>query len=957
MEIAKLQVGLDARAAKAEAKELKQELQGVGDEAERTEQRSFKAMNGLATTARIQAKSSVADLRKEMEAAEKETIAWASATARQQVAQGNLAGAVNTLSFALSGARNQTVQLINAQTQLLTLQNQLARSQATNTGGAGGSGGGITPAAASSAAGAYSNLYSQIMQTLVAYLSLRQAMRGGDELIRTRILYENLDLSLKAITGSSNSAAQEIVFLRNETDRLGLNFEKTIPEFTKIVAAFSQSGIGMRESEKIFTDISVATRALGLSTATTNRVLYDMQEMASLGTVQMRQLRQMIMQVPGGLEVAARAAGVTSQEFHELLHNGLIPAKEFLPLFAEELRRTFGSEMESAANSTESQVNRVSNAWSRLKKEIAESLPIPQTISLFGAGIGSVADFMEARRALSGAWTPQDQRTRMMQLFPNATPPTLPPSGNTPAERDARLNWDGNREYLRMRGENYSASRFYEDHPDLKDRLDKDAAAWESAHQMMPGASPTSTSSSGSTATSWTEHEKDNWQKLIELQDKFFADSESGTEKQLADIDRAYEKSKSQLDDIFSKPPFRVFHPGKGYDSSGADAFVDMYGDPYADLKTSRDAKRSGVIEANADKTAAKDAEELNRQYRESIKLLNQIEVESAPDKRTASIARENQLYQEQNAQLVALYENNMISSEAFDAAEAAHLNRLKLIDEQYSKTFVGEATLIELARKRIELEKQMLALRESDSGSDEQAKKIQDQLRSVDRQVNLKLATGDASPAESFVYGWEQAANKFGTLSHRIANTAEGLANSISENVTKGLMDWIDGTKSAEQAFADMARAIVKSLVQIMIQQLIVKSLMTAGSALGLGGSGGSQDARSPTTTGTDHSGGVVGFPTHTTSVSERVFYGARRFHTGGVVGDEVPIIARKGEGVFTAEQMKALGENGKRGAQKVEIINVVDPRMIDEHISANPQAVLNVIHRNRSTLKKMLA
>ena len=45
---------------------------------------------------------------------------------------------------------------------------------------------------------------------------------------------------------------------------------------------------------------------------------------------------------------------------------------------------------------------------------------------------------------------------------------------------------------------------------------------------------------------------------------------------------------------------------------------------------------------------------------------------------------------------------------------------------------------------------------------------------------------------------------------------------------------------------------------------------------------------------------------------VHPSVFSGAHRFHTGGIAGDEVPIIARKGEGVFTPGQMAALGGGG---------------------------------------------
>jgi hypothetical protein len=52
-------------------------------------------------------------------------------------------------------------------------------------------------------------------------------------------------------------------------------------------------------------------------------------------------------------------------------------------------------------------------------------------------------------------------------------------------------------------------------------------------------------------------------------------------------------------------------------------------------------------------------------------------------------------------------------------------------------------------------------------------------------------------------------------------------------------------------------------------------------------------------------------------------MFQGARRRHTGGMV-DEVPIIAKKGEGIFTAGQMAALAPVGAGGGGGEITVNV---------------------------------
>ena len=68
------------------------------------------------------------------------------------------------------------------------------------------------------------------------------------------------------------------------------------------------------------------------------------------------------------------------------------------------------------------------------------------------------------------------------------------------------------------------------------------------------------------------------------------------------------------------------------------------------------------------------------------------------------------------------------------------------------------------------------------------------------------------------------------------------------------------------------------------------------------------------PTASLTFHTGGIVGndnVPGRT--VPAALYANAPRFHEGGFIGPgEVPAILRKGEGVFTEQQMAALGPAG---------------------------------------------
>jgi hypothetical protein len=162
-----------------------------------------------------------------------------------------------------------------------------------------------------------------------------------------------------------------------------------------------------------------------------------------------------------------------------------------------------------------------------------------------------------------------------------------------------------------------------------------------------------------------------------------------------------------------------------------------------------------------------------------------------------------------------------------------------------------------------------------------------------------------------------------------RTNNAFKEISSALETNLVSGLTDIVSGTKTAKQGFEDMASSIVKALEQMVVKILIVEPLMrslqssiSGTGILGLLGSGSSiasagaiAGAVGPTSVGGAalvglHGGGIVGAEaTFSRYVHPAYFENAPRFHSGGIAGDEVPIIARKGEGVFTPGQMAAMG------------------------------------------------
>jgi hypothetical protein len=207
-----------------------------------------------------------------------------------------------------------------------------------------------------------------------------------------------------------------------------------------------------------------------------------------------------------------------------------------------------------------------------------------------------------------------------------------------------------------------------------------------------------------------------------------------------------------------------------------------------------------------------------------------------------------------------------------------------------------------------------------------------------IDKKRELRDATATLTAEE------ERQADAMGRAKYAMdtqSTALEDLATSIPniayafEEATRGallsfedaLVDIVTGTKSAREAFADMARSIAADLARMAIRMAIIQPLaMLFGGMMGGGaaavaapvfGGFASQAAVGPITWGQAHTGGIIG--------GDRLVQRTLpRFHNGGLAANEVPAILQKGEGVFTRDQMRAMAPVNNNSASAPVTINV---------------------------------
>lgn len=225
--------------------------------------------------------------------------------------------------------------------------------------------------------------------------------------IETTVSIDSLNRSMAAVYGSQQAAAQEMNFLRETADRTGQNVYKLADSYKSLSASTAGTTLAGEQTRKIFASVSEASTVLGLSNDRTRLAFEALSQMASKGVVSMEELRgQLGDQLPGALNIAARAMGKSTAEFIKMVSNGEVLAEDLLPRLADALHDMYGAAAETAGlESGQAALNKLDESWTDLKANIGDSGMIVGTIQLITGALKGMSAALVAAKAAPGLFS------------------------------------------------------------------------------------------------------------------------------------------------------------------------------------------------------------------------------------------------------------------------------------------------------------------------------------------------------------------------------------------------------------------------------------------------------------------------------------------------------------------------------------------------------------------------
>lgn len=214
----------------------------------------------------------------------------------------------------------------------------------------------------------------EVLGLAAAYVGLNAAIGLAKGSIDAQSSREGTKNQLALSVGDDKAAIDaEYEYVRAQSDRIGLQFERTAKSYAKFAAAAAQAGRSNREIRYIFEAFSEVGRVANLTADDLDGVYRALEQITSKGKIQAEELRgQLGDRLFGAFQIAAKALKDTYPDLDKAMKNGVVTSEQLIAI-AEKYRETVANRLPDAMKGTVAQQERFNNALYDFKLAIADS--------------------------------------------------------------------------------------------------------------------------------------------------------------------------------------------------------------------------------------------------------------------------------------------------------------------------------------------------------------------------------------------------------------------------------------------------------------------------------------------------------------------------------------------------------------------------------------------------------
>jgi len=214
----------------------------------------------------------------------------------------------------------------------------------------------------------------RVVAFTAAYVGLHEAASQVTKVFETAIYFERMEKALENASGSAKQAANDLNFLRQESEKLGLVLRDQITNYARVSAGAREIGLSVKETRDLFKGLSYEIAAAQLTASQANSVFLATAQVLGKNRVQAEEARkQMGQHLPGAVVKIAKSLKMSVGELDDAMRKGEISATRFARAMGVYFVQMSEERAMKAAHTAQAEINRFRTAVDELRVAIGKS--------------------------------------------------------------------------------------------------------------------------------------------------------------------------------------------------------------------------------------------------------------------------------------------------------------------------------------------------------------------------------------------------------------------------------------------------------------------------------------------------------------------------------------------------------------------------------------------------------